>query len=345
MMSRKKKEMPMYTAASDYSKNIIKCLEWISALSGFRPYQVFDDWLRMTEATLERLPAHLESAARTGQLAQDTPEAAEFFSQVHSRYKDRFDEAWELFGDAFGILLESTALGLNNSMWESTIMGPDVIGNAYMQYANTDPSWQAQYFTPWNVAVCMARIQTPDGEALVHERLNQACQHPDNPLAFATLITSLAIKDPAEARQWFINRLIPAAWPTLDPITISDPCCGSGIMFLAAASCFPDWATQTGIVQVYGADIDEQCVRLSKVNCMLYGLNGFGFKLAAALSKGLSEKENTTQNILSPLQAWQVVSSPKKSASHNGGCSQHQQSADSPTFEELFQPMNEGDKK
>jgi hypothetical protein len=51
-------------------------------------------------------------------------------------------------------------------------MGPDVLGHVYMTYANSDPGWNAQYFTPWNVARLMAAMKIPHGERDVYDRLN-----------------------------------------------------------------------------------------------------------------------------------------------------------------------------
>ncbi len=59
----------------------------------------------------------------------------------------------------------------------------------------------------------------------------------------------------------------------------------SGVMFLAAASCIPKWATSLGLVRFHGADIDAGCVRLCRTNCLLYGLNGGGIKWAMALTE------------------------------------------------------------
>ena len=68
------------------------------------------------------------------------------------------------------------------------------------------------------------------------------------------------------------------------PIEIYDPCCGSGVMLLAAASCCPRWAIECGKVKFYGNDIDENCVKMARANMMLYGLNGYGIRLAANLA-------------------------------------------------------------
>ena len=83
-----------------------------------------------------------------------------------------------------------------------------------------------------------------------------------------------------EARTYFLSRILPLIAADFDPITICDPCCGSGVMLLAGARQFPAWAAQAGLVQLYGMDIDQTCVTMAQVNMMLYGLNGAGLHSA-----------------------------------------------------------------
>lgn len=78
--------------------------------------------------------------------------------------------------------------------------------------------------------------------------------------------------------------MIPLVMHRYDPLRISDCSCGSGIMLLASAFHTPAWIVQSGLVQYYGTDIDMTCVRMARVNVMLYGLNGAYVKSALALT-------------------------------------------------------------
>ncbi len=277
-----------------YARQIVKRLAHVTAVSGYSPAVVFDDWIHIVEASLEALPTHLKTVARTGRWAEDTPEADEAFAQVRARYAEgarssAHRRVWESFSQAFALLLESAAPGLWHyaDFDQGTIMGPDVIGQTYMDFANYDPKWAAQYWTPWNVALLMARMTIPDGARDVHDRLKQALTHPDNVLGVAVLLASLVIpEDDAGAhREWFLTRVIPAAIPFYQPVSFCEPAIGSGVMMLAAASQFPDWAVALNLVVFSGMDTDVNCVRMARANSMLYGLNGYALKLAEAVGE------------------------------------------------------------
>ncbi len=234
--------------------------------TGYRNSEIFDDWLAVVEETLERLPAHLVSIAQTEQFAEDTPEAQKLFERLHAKYPT---PVWDCFSEAFAIL----ALSAQDS-WE------DYLGNVYMAWG-WPSAGRGQFFTPWNIAQCMAQMTILDGEQQVHERIKAAIEQ--SPVASAMLLAGLAITDPDEARRWYFEKIIPACAEFIEPITVCDPCVGSGVMLLAAASCYPTWALDLGFVQFYGMDIDQTCVSMAKVNLMLHGLNGYYVACADAL--------------------------------------------------------------
>ena len=329
--------------ARNYAGEIVKCLAQVTAVSGYGPAVVFDDWTRIVEASLEALPGHLKSVARTGRWAEDTPEAAGVFAQVRARYargarSSSHSQVWESFGQAFALLLESAAPGLwHYACFDAGYMGPDVIGQAYMDFANYDPKWSAQYWTPWNVALLMANLSIPNGDREVHDRLKQALTHPDNALGAAVLLASLVIPegDPAVHREWFLTRVIPAAIPFYQPITFCEPAIGSGVMMLAAASRFPDWAVAMRLVVFNGQDVDPTCVRMAHINSMLYGLNGYALKLAEAVGAVLEAQA-------SHEQPTQVVIPKSPQAALDQAVRLHRQTSSaprraSPRFEKLVQ--------
>ena len=55
---------------------------------------------------------------------------------------------------------------------------------------------------------------------------------------------------------------------TGDVQAVTDPCCGSGRMLLAAGKINPHWI-------FYGTDIDIRCVRMTAINLAFAGLRGF----------------------------------------------------------------------
>lgn len=261
---------------SDHVGEIVKLLERNTAY-GHRPSAVFTDWLDAVHASLQALPVHMRNALAGKPLPEDTPEAQALFARLRSRYPR--PQAWEHFAQAFAVLLDGT-----DGYWQDLPApggsgGYDVLGSVYMELCANPHS--GQFFTPWHVAAFMAEVTVQDGEAEVFERLRQAaraaCKRDDvnaQVLSAAIIAGTVLPQDQPELHaEHFARQVLPRIAGDLEPITICDPCCGSGIMFLAAVRRFPAWAVQAGIVQFYGMDIDATCVRMAQTNLMLYGIH------------------------------------------------------------------------
>ena len=132
----------------------------------------------------------------------------------------------------------------------------------------------------------MAQMTIQDGAQEITDRLRQAQRiaterdDANSHLLAATILAGLAVPEDEARTTYFLTRILPLIAADFDPITICDPCCGSGVMLLAGARQFPAWAAQAGLVQLYGMDIDQTCVTMAQVNMMLYGLNGAGLHSA-----------------------------------------------------------------
>jgi hypothetical protein len=302
---------PLIPDPKRYATALIKALEGIVSATGHRPSIVYDDFLHLTEATLKVLPEQLVAVGTTGKFNPDTPEVAAIFQQIEARYRRNcygsFEErVWrDGFCQAFALLLEGAAPGLwaYRDSAHGSIMGPDILGDVYQSWAQADPSWQAQYFTPYNLALCMGKITLMDIEQIIHQRLKEALCHPDNILGAATLLAGLAIPEERETgifQEYFINKMIPAAYPYYDPVLFNEPCIGSGVMVLAAAACCPPWAVKYALIRFSGMDIDATCVKMSSISTMIYGLNGYALKLEGAASKALAARQQQTNGMSHP---------------------------------------------
>jgi hypothetical protein len=60
---------------------------------------------------------------------------------------------------------------------------------------------------------------------------------------------------------------------------------------LAAAAQYPDWANYWGLIEYTGQDLDQDCVRMARINAKLYGLNGYGGRLHAAATEAMQARQ------------------------------------------------------
>jgi type I restriction-modification system DNA methylase subunit len=338
----------MRYGSGQHVRKIIKCLENVTSVTGHRASVVYFDWIKLVEAALIALPDQLKAMVTTGQFKPDPPETVKLFQDIESRYQHNcygsFEEqVWrDGFCRAFALLLEAAAPGLwgpgSYSDFDIGYMGPDILGHIYMAWAGANPD-QGSYYTPWNVCLLMAQMSNPPGhgEREIHDRLKAALCHPDNILGAAVLMAGLVIPDDESGahRDWFFNRMVPAAMSHFEPIRVSDPCCGSGVMLLAQASTWPAWAIHLGLVQFYGQDIDPVACAIARANCMIYGLNSYGLKLEAALAEAQITRQQQTEDdrVLTFQPPGKVV----KNVCRNGAATLTNNGDNpSPSFEEMF---------
>lgn len=148
----------------------------------------------------------------------------------------------------------------------------------------------------------MAAITTLDLSKLVHERIKTACT--GDSMVEALLMSGMMLKR-EEAEVWYFEKLIPSIAHKVDPVSVHDPSCGSGVMFLATASEIPRWMLDWGFVRFYGQDVDQTCVQMAKINMMLYGLNGYSLKCAVAL--GESDPNGVAIEVTNELRAMEAA--------------------------------------
>lgn len=251
---------------------------------GVQTPQIYDDWLSCVEITLRETPNHLEKIL-SGNTMMDSQKSQETWSGIKERYKGHWETVENAFADALSCLLESSQDDYR-----------DVVGESYMRFGNPNPN-NGQFFTPMPMCKINAFTQIPNGGELVISLIRKTIESGNSidHLQAQALILYTPLSDHPSAH--FVGEVLPAAVKCgMKPITIDDCAVGSGAMLLAMANCFPQWAVHSGLVQFYGTDIDASCVKMARINCMLYGLNGHGYKLALALTNMDSQQIIVSSN-------------------------------------------------
>lgn len=291
-----------------------------------RAWQVFEDFLEIAERGLIDQPMHLENVA-AGLPISECEETVAVWQKLFQWYPRKDKDAWQNFTEAYILLVHAaeTAQWLD-STW-------DVLGEVFMEFG-APSSWQGQFFTPWSIARMSAQITHDD--TLVNRRLFEAARRASKDGgAQGAMLDSMAMmlmsvgadnKD-AKTDDWFNRWFLPTVTPYVEPVTVYDCACGSGVMLLATASLAPAWANRYGIMRYYGQDSDFSCVRMARINMMLHGLNGYALKCEVASLRGAQRKAGATLEDLEklnqpapPIQSGEIspIYSDVVAGSHNG---------------------------
>lgn len=237
---------------------IIKCLE--RAVYPRRADDVFDDFVTLAEIVLENLPYRLHAAA-TGQRWLD--DRAEEAAKVAGRYDA---EQMAALQEAFTLLVRMGEVERFR----------DVLGEIMMTWAIPNEN-TGEYFTPSDVALLCMELSMRDVEQRCYEHVAQAIDA--GPLGELGFLNGKRVVEAGDQKT--LLHALALSHEHLEPVAIYDCACGAGAMLLTAASKCPSWAVDTGVVQFYGQDIDERCVRMARIQCMVYAMNGFRQKVIA----------------------------------------------------------------
>jgi type I restriction-modification system DNA methylase subunit len=294
----KKGKAPSVSQESDMQAgmHLAKILDKVQSIEGVRAAEVFRDFLEITELSLLRLGDQFNAAMKTGGFeAEDPPEIAARWKAVVARYR-KPSEVFSCFADGFAYLLDKSGTE------DGELTYSDVVGCAYMQFLSLrDQSFKGQFFTPFPVARMMAEMTCGGIEKLILERIEAALRK--SPLGEAMGIVLYVCKDQEGISDAVWKYILPLIADDYEPVTVMDPCVGSGVMLLAAASAIPRHYTALGLVQYCGVDIDPLCVQMTRINTMLYGLNGWSYRM--------EEQKQKTVSIPAQNGIWEVEKAPE----------------------------------
>ena len=229
--------------------------------------RVFSDFLTLTEIYLRRLPINTLHVVQHGHWPTDDGEDTEAWQRVTKGYKPK---ELKVFSQAQAMLMEFCDPTTHTDYL-------DLLGDIYQSWGF--PSRAAgQFFTPYPIAKMCAHFLMEN----IDKKCRQAVAKAVNTSMWGMVWGNVGDPITARGKEQEMLWLLPHVYQHLEPVKIVEPAIGSGVMMLATAACCPRWAIDYGVVQFYGQDIDIDCVLMSRVNFMLYGLNGYYLKLTAA---------------------------------------------------------------
>lgn len=262
-------------------KPIVKALEEVTEYGRYDMSQVFSDWLIVTEMGLRMLPQHAVSIAANGTLAADSSKDAEALARIREKYGKSFHGMYRAFYALMEVAHPMTDRNGNpmSAMLRSTVEIRDHLGPLF-EFLGKANAGLGQFFTPEHICALMANLTLDGKEDEVYRAMEKAIRfHPLSGILYPVR-EGWITKEIAES---LYHQVLPRVIAHYEAISIMDPCVGSGGLLLAAAAQFPRWMVHAGLVQFRGIDISNDCVLMTKINIMLFGLNGWGTRYTAAV--------------------------------------------------------------
>lgn len=239
----------------DPSGAILRLLTGLQRGNGRWVSQIFSDWVHLVRATLLMTPAHVEAVETTGRLAVDDAETKRLFDDARKEYEE----------DGITVMAQCMAILLTQARSDYD----DVLGEIYMAIRSTGQGQMlGQFFTPFELSKAMAIMICSDIPERVIARLREAGAAAGMSPADIEVLAA----GPEGSPRW--EALVKAAEQHITPITVGEPCCGSGGMVLAVADQIPRWMHRAGLVVFHLNDLDRFCVAMAHVNLLVHGLTG-----------------------------------------------------------------------
>jgi hypothetical protein len=292
------------------------------ASHGYNYLDFFRLFVESANLAIDELPHYAERAVgahRAHQQGGPAPTAADVFRSSEpglvkwreAGLHEITPEQYQTFADCFYILLDQS--------WDGGgLTYADTIGRCYMEMLNGVRWNPDEFYTPGPVALAMAQMSLHDADIENHfirearrifdndadaQARMQAILQDDPTWRLPEKFERISALDPGmldllrtvnfmlsggetgeTTYERFLTEVLALVLPKMKPFTICDPCVGSGVLLLAAASCCPRWLIDLGYIQFFGQDLRHLPVRMSQLNMKLYGLGHRSITPATALS-------------------------------------------------------------
>jgi hypothetical protein len=153
--------------------------------------------------------------------------------------------------------------------------GWDLLGHLYMSLELGNDG-AGQFFTPWTVCMMMAELSSLRED--VNTRIKKALGPELELLWQAKMMACMLGAGSVENYHYLLAsefvKLVTEHEVPIQPLKVSDPCCGSGRTLLASAATLPGWVLLSGLVWFHANDIATLCTKMAQINFALYGLRG-----------------------------------------------------------------------